>query len=400
MTSTNINYVLTYFEFPILTKIHGPPCHDTLTKIADELKANAASVSSDLGGGAYGHVGLILSDEEYAKIPGTVPYTRPVHPGTLTIASGTAQHAATALREDHKTAIKLFREVQDVEKCLIKQLVAAIDPTYLKSLRNRITNSITADIPTIIEHLKTNFAAIEPEEITARTKKVLDISYNLMDPLITIFDEIEDLEVFANAAGNPFTKEQIVNIGLQLLKNTNDFETGIMKWVKKANADKTWPKFKTHFEAAHRVLKIVRGATMKSASYHQANSLTEQVLSELRNVQETVLDGIQQQIQDAEHATPPVNQANSMSTSDSSTIELMKMIEDLKNKIDKLEANNSTPRHSTGNYTRQNTSKYCHTHGACSHKSSDCKKKKDGHKDSATFSNKMGGSTKFCRPSE
>ena len=239
MTSTNINYVLTYFEFPILTKIHGPPCHDTLTKIADELKANAASVSSDLGGGAYGHVGLILSEEEYAKIPGTVPYTRPVHPGTLTIASGTAQHAATALREDHKTAIKLFREVQDVEKCLVKQLVAAIDPTYLKSLRNRITNSITADIPTIIEHLKTNFAAIEPEEITARTKKVLDISYNLMDPLITIFDEIEDLEVFANAAGNPFTKEQIVNIGLQLLKNTNDFETGIMKWVKKANEDKT-----------------------------------------------------------------------------------------------------------------------------------------------------------------
>ena len=75
---------------------------------------------------------------------------------------------------------------------------------------------------------------IEPEERTARTKKVTDICYNLMEPLITIFDEIDDLKAFANASGNPFTQGQIVNIGLQLLKNTNDFETGNMKFVKKA----------------------------------------------------------------------------------------------------------------------------------------------------------------------
>ena len=134
MTPTNINYVLAYFEFSILTKIHGPPYHDTLTKIADKLMANAASVTSDLGGGAHGHISLILLDLEYVQIPGTVSCIRPIHLGTLTIVAGSTLYAATDLREDHTIDIKLFREIQDVEKYLIKQVVAAIDPTYLKSL--------------------------------------------------------------------------------------------------------------------------------------------------------------------------------------------------------------------------------------------------------------------------
>ena len=49
---------------------------------------------------------------------------------------------------------------------------------------------------------------------------------------------------------------------------------------------------------------------------------------------------------------------------------------------------------------RKNTSKYCWSHGACAHDSRSCNNKKAGHKDGATFSNKMGGSTRFCNPQE
>ena len=52
MTSTNIDYVDTYFEFPTLTKIHGEPTYFHLKELKNELKANAASVTSDLGGGS------------------------------------------------------------------------------------------------------------------------------------------------------------------------------------------------------------------------------------------------------------------------------------------------------------------------------------------------------------
>ena len=47
------------------------------------------------------------------------------------------------------------------------------------------------------------------------------------------------------------------------------------------------------------------------------------------------------------------------------------------------------PSSSTGN---PNQSKYCWTHGLCSHKSRDCRTKADCHQDDATRENRIGGS--------
>ena len=41
---------------------------------------------------------------------------------------------------------------------------------------------------------------------------------------------------------------------------------------------------------------------------------------------------------------------------------------------------------------------YCWSHGGCGHLGGCCRDKKDGHKDEATFENKMGGSTANCPP--
>lgn len=48
----------------------------------------------------------------------------------------------------------------------------------------------------------------------------------------------------------------------------------------------------------------------------------------------------------------------------------------------------------------QRLKEYCWTHGCCTHKSSDCCNKKEGHCDNATMRNKMGGSTKNCNECE
>ena len=80
MKSTNIDYVNTYFEFPSLTRIHGKPTYASLKIIKDELFANATAVTSDLGGGAHGHLGLVLTPAEYVAVS-AVPYVRPAHPG-------------------------------------------------------------------------------------------------------------------------------------------------------------------------------------------------------------------------------------------------------------------------------------------------------------------------------
>ena len=44
-----------------------------------------------------------------------------------------------------------------------------------------------------------------------------------------------------------------------------------------------------------------------------------------------------------------------------------------------------------------NTSCYCWLCGAGNHSSKDCKMKKDGHKNEATFQHMMGGSSDYCQ---
>ena len=101
MTSTNIDYVNTYFEYPVLTKIHGEPTYESLCTMENKLKSNATTVSTTLGGGQHGHLGLTMPTTDYVDNVSETPYVRPVHPGPLTIPNGTSQQEATRLQEEH-----------------------------------------------------------------------------------------------------------------------------------------------------------------------------------------------------------------------------------------------------------------------------------------------------------
>ena len=55
------DYKKQFFEHPELTKIHHEPDTQNLIIIRNEVKANAMTVHTTLGGGAYGHLGLVLT---------------------------------------------------------------------------------------------------------------------------------------------------------------------------------------------------------------------------------------------------------------------------------------------------------------------------------------------------
>ena len=61
MTTSTVDYWNTFFEHANLTKIHGEPTFESIQTLQCEIIVNALSVYSDLGGGAHGHLGLVLS---------------------------------------------------------------------------------------------------------------------------------------------------------------------------------------------------------------------------------------------------------------------------------------------------------------------------------------------------
>ena len=84
------------FEFPVLTKIQGSLNYPQLQTLINETRANAASVLSELGGGANGHLGLVEDPIKYATVS-AIPYIRHVNPIPLVIPLNATQHAANRL---------------------------------------------------------------------------------------------------------------------------------------------------------------------------------------------------------------------------------------------------------------------------------------------------------------
>ena len=81
MTTSRIDYATTYFPYSSPTPIQGEPTYKAIKRLKNELRANASSVDSDLGGGDHGYLGLILTNEECIRVcPGT-PFVAPAYPG-------------------------------------------------------------------------------------------------------------------------------------------------------------------------------------------------------------------------------------------------------------------------------------------------------------------------------
>jgi len=84
--------------------------------------------------------------------------------------------------------------------------VNAIDPVYIKTLRDRSTNAIQASLPTVLVYLLTTYGTIEPEVLRERKLKVHKMAYGLMDPLVTIYNEIKELKHLGVAEVDPYSQ--------------------------------------------------------------------------------------------------------------------------------------------------------------------------------------------------
>ena len=69
------------YPHPNLTKIIGKPSYGTLKQLQKEIYANARTVFSTRGGGANGHLCLVMPDLEYLRRTIGVPFDPPTHPG-------------------------------------------------------------------------------------------------------------------------------------------------------------------------------------------------------------------------------------------------------------------------------------------------------------------------------
>jgi hypothetical protein len=422
MTASNgINYRETYFEYPELAKVHGEPDSESLFKLRNELKANAQSVYSNLSDGAHGHLALVLSDAQYALLTNQ-PFVRPVHPGELVIPPLTTGPMATTLKERHHEQIRLFREVQGVEKALIQQIVQAIEAPYLAAIRDRTSNSLLGTVHEIIAHLQTVYGRVSPQMLENREQELRNMTYNTKYPIDIVYNAVEDYVDFAELGQQPLTQRQIVAKAYIILNKTRRFKNDITEWNRLPQAEKTWVEFKTHFRRAHQEFRETTDVTLEESELQRNNAnLVKQVVDGIQLAMPPASEPIQEKSSDL-----LIQMANSATRSSETQQQLMAQLQQMQQAMTLLQAQVSnqqstppfTPPHygnggrgpfgfqgrggrgrgnSSGRgYRQRNTAIYCWTHGGCGHTSASCMTKLANHQDSATFQNKMGGNTNNC----
>ena len=170
--AASVNYKYSYFDHPVLTTILGEPTYETLHHLKNELKANASSVPTTLGGVNRGYLGMLLTPAEYRRILPNDPFTRPPNPGVLVPnPNGTAAQIASA--ENHlRLTKKLYLDTLLLERTFIQQIIEAIDTKYISALRNPVTGQITPLVPTILEFLHNNYGRITPQQLDNKTTTI------------------------------------------------------------------------------------------------------------------------------------------------------------------------------------------------------------------------------------
>ena len=147
-----------------------------------ELRVNASSVDSDLGGGDHGYLGLVLSEEEYRKICLDHSFEASEFPGPLVIPRGTDTVDAINLREEHRTNVSLYRD-REVEQALLRHITTAVEPKYIDFLKNENTDLIEDDIPTVLSFLFTNYSKVPTRVVEENEQEVLTTRFVPSDTL-------------------------------------------------------------------------------------------------------------------------------------------------------------------------------------------------------------------------
>ena len=315
---------------------------------------------------------------------------------------------SATLRDAHKEALRVFCEVKGVDKALLQQIIEAVEPQYLSALRNCQTNSITMPLHDLLTYLTNIYGRVTPQMLADKTQQVDQMTYLIQLLIDVIFNAVDDLADYAELAGTPLTQAQTVNQAYLILLRTNRFTPAITEWNRRPANQRNWTNFKEYFRRAHQELRKTTNLTLEEAERqtHQAN-LIQQVIQGVQDILQT-----QQPPPPPEPVPePPVQQvANSATNTDPVISHLITQLQQMQQSHNKQiqqlvslcqpTTNNNRNQNNNRNWNwrrNPNTSRYCWTHGGCNHDGNHCRNPAEGHQAQATFTNRMGGSTRNVR---
>jgi hypothetical protein len=131
------------------TKIEGQPNYDDLRALRETLYRNAASVPSTRGGGAHGHLGMLMEPATYATLVPGHAFDAPVPPEPLNYNGMTAAQIAATNRQ-YSNDRKEYQEYLHIGQAINKQISRTLEPLYLAPVEDPILGMVGLEPRTIL----------------------------------------------------------------------------------------------------------------------------------------------------------------------------------------------------------------------------------------------------------
>ena len=228
-----------------VTKIHGQPTDQDITKLEKELIAIAASIPTLLGGGNHGHAGLIVDAAKYLTMAGQA-FNAPPNPGIY--PAGLAANAAAGTRAraeaEHKEDVAQYEIFKGVEQALKDIIQEAVEHDYLLEIEDDTLGFLNQTPRQMIDHLKARGGALD----FADTRTLLserDTEWDISENPQVYFNRVEKAVKALTRAGITSDMNERRDMALYYLKATGEFDAAVREWENKAAADKTWANIKT-----------------------------------------------------------------------------------------------------------------------------------------------------------
>lgn len=396
----SVDDIVAKFPLKNIPSITGEPNYASINDMVQMLYGNAASLSTTIGGGAHGHIGLLMTPALYATLSAT-PYIPPPDPGPTPIhANNASNNVRETARLNHKEARRIFDNNANMDDAIKAQIIDSINDTYLCELRNKYTGYMGVTARDLIDHLLDRYGKITPADIEA-CKQRMNEPIDSSQPIDAYYQKIDDCIQYAVDGQVAFTPGQILQTVYHAVSTSGYYTEACKEWRKKPIIEKTWTNFKRFFAAEYHDLKEQQKVNTSQSNFHGANAVVD--IS-------TALDNLALAATADRDIVAHLTTANQqlMATNKQLTEQLSKAIATNATLVNKLGTTTATEHKPNKTNQRQpfdraeweanlDPTGYCWTHGyrvQKGHTSANCKGKLGGHQDTATRSDNKGGSTK------
>jgi hypothetical protein len=260
------------------------------------MQTNARAIDNHLGGGALGHLGLIVSNASYVMISlateaGPTIWESPSYPGRAPgNTDGTAAQISAA-QHSWDEAVHTYRTYTSVQQALKKQIITVFEPMYLDVLNDDMVGFSNITAHEMRDHLFMNYGNIMVVNLENNFEQMRR-AWDPQQSVESLFKQIQDCADYSEAGGVLIGHPHQINMGYAKIFATGHFMSACRRWNEKPNAGKTWAQFKAHFYAAHRQHKQMQGESSATSGCHSENAsvgqtedkIAEATIGELANL--------------------------------------------------------------------------------------------------------------------